>query len=71
MNHDPSRFSSPLPVDPEIGKALARAAFVGLDRLLATQPVCEHLPAGEIAALVRLIRDAADLCPMKLTGSPR
>jgi hypothetical protein len=50
----------PIPPDPDTERALARTAFYGLDRLLTSQPPDEPLPAGEVAALVRLIRAARD-----------
>lgn len=45
-------------IDQELQHALVGPSLDGLDRLLGSQLPAEPLPAGEIAALVRLIRQA-------------
>jgi hypothetical protein len=49
----------PLIADDRRDAELARDALAGLARLLAAVPPATPLPAGEIAALVRLVTRAA------------
>lgn len=57
MRHDVRLCPVGTSNDPETDRAMRRAAFHGLDRLISTLPACEQLPAGEISALLRVIRD--------------
>ncbi len=45
--------------DPELQRALAYEALCGLDHLLTGQPAGDSIPTAQIAALVRLITQAA------------
>lgn len=57
----PTTFDTDLrPFDPETGRALAIAAFLGLDQMLAIHPHDEPLMAGQVGAIIRLIREAVE-----------